>query len=110
MRVHELAKELGVTSKEILAALQSMGIEAGTASSSVPEAAVPRLRASGGKPVPAAKPKEAKEEAPSKPRARRTDLVIEAAMGPSSAAEVDMSRRPRCNEGSMGWRRVASVP
>jgi translation initiation factor IF-2 len=49
VRVHELAKELGVTSKELLEALASMGAEGKSASSSVPEELVPRLRASGGK-------------------------------------------------------------
>ena len=62
MRVHELAKELGVASKELLVALKEMGVDGLTASSSVPEQAVPRLRASGGKPVPEAKLKEAVEE------------------------------------------------
>ena len=45
MRVHELAKELGVASKDILAALDEMGLGGRTASSAVPEEAVPRLRA-----------------------------------------------------------------
>jgi translation initiation factor IF-2 len=49
VRVHELAKELGVTSKELLATLEQMGAEGKSASSSVPEDLVPRLRASGGK-------------------------------------------------------------
>jgi translation initiation factor IF-2 len=70
MRVHELAKELGVTSKDLLAALDAMGFEGRTASSSVPDEAVPRLRASGGKAVPGAKPKAAREEPVAKARAR----------------------------------------
>ncbi|HET7869861.1 MAG TPA: translation initiation factor IF-2 [Actinomycetota bacterium] len=70
MRVHELAKELGVTSKDLLAALDAMGFEGRTASSSVPDEAVPRLRASGGKTVPGAKPKAAREEPVAKARAR----------------------------------------
>src|SRR6476660_6120502 len=49
MRVHELAKELGVTSKELLETLEQMGVTGKSASSSVPEDIVPRLRASGGK-------------------------------------------------------------
>ena len=49
MRVHELAKELGVTSKELLGTLEQMGVSGKSASSSVPEDLVPRLRASGGK-------------------------------------------------------------
>ena len=40
MRIHELAKELGVESREILASLQEMGFEGRTASSTVPEEAV----------------------------------------------------------------------
>jgi translation initiation factor IF-2 len=70
MRVHELAKELGVTSKDLLAALDAMGFEGRTASSSVPDEAVPRLRASGGKAVPGAKPKAAREEPVAKARPR----------------------------------------
>jgi translation initiation factor IF-2 len=70
MRVHELAKELGVASKDLLAALEEMGFEGRTASSSVPDEAVPRLRASGGKAVPGAKPKAAREEPVAKARAR----------------------------------------
>ncbi|MBI4261559.1 MAG: translation initiation factor IF-2 [Actinobacteria bacterium] len=62
VRVHELARELGVSSKEILEALEEMGLGGRTASSSVPEEAVPRLRASGGKPIPGAKPRTAREE------------------------------------------------
>jgi translation initiation factor IF-2 len=69
--VHELAKELGVTSKELLASLKEMGVDGLTASSSVPDQAVPRLRASGGKAVPEAKMKEAVEEPLPKARPRR---------------------------------------
>jgi translation initiation factor IF-2 len=71
LRVHELAKELGVSSKELLAALKEMGVDGLTASSSVPDQAVPRLRASGGKAVPEAKMKEAVEEPLPKPRPRK---------------------------------------
>jgi translation initiation factor IF-2 len=57
MRVHELAKELGVTSKELLATLEQMGSAGRSASSSVPDDLVPRLRASGGKAVEVTTPK-----------------------------------------------------
>jgi translation initiation factor IF-2 len=71
VRVHELAKELGVTSKELLAALGQMGAEGKSASSSVPDDLVPRLRASGGKATAApAKPREVLEPPPS-PRKRK---------------------------------------
>jgi translation initiation factor IF-2 len=73
LRVHELAKELGVPSKELLAALKEMGSDGLTASSSVPDQAVPRLRASGGKAVPEAKIKEAVEEPLPKARPRKKE-------------------------------------
>ncbi|MGH2660392.1 MAG: translation initiation factor IF-2 [Actinomycetota bacterium] len=91
MRVHELAKELGVTSKALLAALEAMGMEGRTASSSVPDEAVPRLRASGGKAVPGAKVKEARE-APTKPRPKTKAAAAVAktagTAAPSRAAEA----------------------
>ncbi|MDP8956083.1 MAG: translation initiation factor IF-2 [Actinomycetota bacterium] len=59
MRIHELAKELGVASKDILASLQEMGYEGRTASSTVPEEAVPRIRAARGKVKPGSKPRTA---------------------------------------------------
>jgi translation initiation factor IF-2 len=72
VRIHELAKELGVKSKELVESLEEMGYGGLTASSSVPEEAVPRLRASGGGAVPAGKPKVVTEEPlPPKRRAPR---------------------------------------
>jgi len=67
MRIHELAKELGVTSKELLETLEKMGVAGKSASSSVPEDLVPRLRASGGKATKPAKPRQVMEPPP-KPR------------------------------------------
>jgi translation initiation factor IF-2 len=69
MRIHELAKELGVSSKEMLETLEKMGVTGKSASSSVPEDLVPRLRASGGKATKAAKPRQVMEPPP-KPRAK----------------------------------------
>ena len=85
MRVHELAKELGVASKDLLAALKEMGVDGLTASSSVPDQAVPRLRASGGKAVPEAKLKEAVEEPLPKPSPGRRKVA--AAETPPAPAE-----------------------
>ena len=62
MRIHELAKELGVASKDILVSLQEMGYEGRTASSTVPEEAVPRIRAARGKVKPGSKPRAATAE------------------------------------------------
>ena len=64
MRVHELAKELGVSSKELLATLEQMGVTGKSASSGVPEDLVPRLRASGGKATEAPKRREVLEPPP----------------------------------------------
>jgi translation initiation factor IF-2 len=70
VRVHELAKELGVESREVLSSLEVMGYEGRTASSTVPEEAVPRLRAGGGKVKPGSKPKVAAEK-PAKPAPKK---------------------------------------
>jgi translation initiation factor IF-2 len=67
MRIHELAKELDVSSKELLETLEKMGVAGKSASSSVPEDLVPRLRASGGKVTKPAKPRQVMEPPP-KPR------------------------------------------
>jgi translation initiation factor IF-2 len=87
LRVHELAKELGVASKDLLAALKEMGVDGLTASSSVPDQAVPRLRASGGKAVPEAKLKEAVEEPLPKPSPGRKKIA-EAEAPPAPAEEA----------------------
>ena len=85
MRVHELAKELGVPSKELLEALEAMGYGGRTASSSVPDETVARLRASGGKAVAGARaPKQIEvEQLPAKPR--RKKAVAEPAAPPAAA-------------------------
>jgi len=69
-----------VPSKELLAALKEMGLDGLTASSSVPDQAVPRLRASGGKAVPEAKMKEAVEEPlpKSRPRKKAQEVAVDA--------------------------------
>jgi translation initiation factor IF-2 len=89
VRIHELAKELGTTSKDLVSALEEMGYGGLTASSSVPEEAVPRLRASGGKAVPAGRPKVVTEE-PLPPRRR----VRKEAAAPSGDGEVTATAVP----------------
>jgi translation initiation factor IF-2 len=87
MRVHELAKELGVSSKELLASLAEMGVAGKSASSSVPEDMVPRLRASGGKATSApAKPREVLEPPP-QPRKAKPKPKPKPAAAPAPAAE-----------------------
>ncbi|MGA9161954.1 MAG: translation initiation factor IF-2 [Actinomycetota bacterium] len=94
MRVHELAKELGVASKELLASLKEMGIDGLTASSSVPDQAVPRLRASGGKAVPEAKIKEAVEEPLPKRRPAKRREVLEPKTPPPSGVSTTPAPQP----------------
>jgi translation initiation factor IF-2 len=87
VRVHELAKELGVSSKELLAALGDMGVAGKSASSSVPEDMVPRLRASGGKATTApSKPREVLEPPP-QPRKPRAKPKAKPAAAPAAPAE-----------------------
>jgi translation initiation factor IF-2 len=80
MRVHELAKELGVTSKELLGTLEQMGVSGKSASSSVPEDIVPRLRASGGKAT--AAPPRSREVLEPPPQPRRAKPKRAAAAKP----------------------------
>ncbi len=96
MRVHELAKELGVTSKVLLGTLEQMGVAGKSASSSVPEDLVPRLRASGGKPTEAPKRREVLEPPPAprkpKPKAAPKPKVAAASAVtsvPAPAAQSD---------------------
>jgi translation initiation factor IF-2 len=100
VRIHELAKELGVPSKEILASLQEMGFEGRTASSTVPEEAVPRLRASGGKVKPGSRPRAvAAEQLPTRrPEPARPEAPPPAGDGqveaPEAAAAVEEAEAP----------------
>jgi translation initiation factor IF-2 len=89
LRVHELAKELGVTSKELIAALEQMGVEGRTASSSVPDEAVSRLRASGGKPVKAAKNKEVVEAPTPKVKPKTRTKAVPQTEAPPALAEPE---------------------
>jgi translation initiation factor IF-2 len=86
MRIHELARELGVSSKELLETLEKMGVTGKSASSSVPEDLVPRLRASGGKATKAAKPRQVMEPPP-KPRAKPKPKKTTPTAVPASAVD-----------------------
>jgi translation initiation factor IF-2 len=94
MRIHELAKELNVKSKELVEALGQMGYEGLTASSSVPDEAVPRLRASGGKAVPAGRPKVVTEEPLPPKRARRMEAEPAPAAVGEPAPETAAAEQP----------------
>ncbi|MGZ4136624.1 MAG: translation initiation factor IF-2 [Actinomycetota bacterium] len=111
MRVHELAKELGVASKELLTALKEMGIDGLTASSSVPDQAVPRLRASGGKAVPEAKIREAREEPLPKARPKKVEAKREVTPEAESKAAVDVPPTvPPSQEGQAVAEEILATP
>ncbi|MEX0620384.1 MAG: translation initiation factor IF-2 [Solirubrobacterales bacterium] len=85
-RVHEIAKSAGVTSKELLAALNAAGIEAKAAASSVEEdAALKALASNGGSPK--SKPAAAKSSAPKK-TASKPKNKSEVAPAPKSAPKA----------------------
>ena len=89
MRVHELAKELGVTSKELVVALEQMGATGRSASSSVPEDLIPRLRASGGKATSVApKRREVLEPPPTPRKPKPKPKPVAAKPEPSAAASA----------------------
>ena len=96
MRIHELAKELGVASKEVLESLQAMGYEGRTASSTVPEEAVPRIRAAGGKVKPGSKPRAATaDQLPARRRARaKEEAPAESGNGEVSKAATAVEAPP----------------
>ncbi len=100
MRVHELAKELGVTSKELLGTLEQMGVAGKSASSSVPEDLVPRLRASGGKATEAPKRREVLEPPPAprkpkpKPAAKPKLAVVPTPAEPAPAQAAQAASTP----------------
>src|SRR4051794_34889921 len=78
-RVHEIAKEQGVTSKDLIAKLQAAGIEVKAAASSVEESDALKALGNGAAPKPKTKAK-AKAEAPPK---------AEAAASGASAAKAE---------------------
>src|SRR5437773_1815314 len=102
MRVHELAKELGVKSKDLLDALEEMGYGGRTASSSVPDETVARLRASGGKAVPGAKPRQIEvEQLPAKPKRRAEEPSKEDVGAPAAPTEGNGQATPEAAEAAV---------
>ena len=107
MRVHELAKELGVTSKDLVATLEQMGATGRSASSSVPEDLIPRLRASGGKATAAtSKRREVLEPPPAPRKAKKPAAKPVVKAVPDIPDEVPARCRAR---GSASRLRVAPV-
>ena len=80
-RVHEIAKERGLTSKEVLAKLQAAGIEVKAAASSVEEDVAAKALDGA---APAAAPKGPRPPNPS--RQRRSEAAPKAEAKPAAAA------------------------
>ncbi len=89
-RVHELAKELGVTSKEVLARLNEQGEFVKSASSTVEAPVARRLRESfgGGKPAPEKASAKAPAKGPDKSLDRALDKAISKAVGNGEATSA----------------------
>uniref|UniRef100_UPI00389ABB40 translation initiation factor IF-2 N-terminal domain-containing protein n=1 Tax=Mycobacterium sp. HUMS_1102779 TaxID=3383487 RepID=UPI00389ABB40 len=87
-RVHELAKELGVTSKEVLARLNEQGEFVKSASSTVEAPVARRLRESfgGGKPAPDKGAGKAPAKGPDKSLDQALDKAISKSVGNGAAA------------------------
>jgi translation initiation factor IF-2 len=98
-RVHEIAKQRGLTSKEVLAALNAAGVEATAAASSVEEdVALKALAANGGDGAQAGSP--AKAPAKSKPKAKAAgDGQPADKQTPAKSAKGDQQARPVKPEG-----------
>ena len=99
-RVHELAKELGVTSKEVLSRLSDQGEFVKSASSTVEAPVARRLRESfgGGK-----APEQAPEKAPAKKPAAKA--AAPTAPAPAAPAPVAPAALPRRREDDIHGRR-----
>jgi translation initiation factor IF-2 len=103
-RVHEIAKEQGLTSKEVLAKLNAAGIEAKAAASSVEETDALAALGNGAAPTPAdgkaaataAKAKTAKpeEDKPAEPAAKDGEPSAEQAGAPPSGERPPPKQRP----------------
>jgi translation initiation factor IF-2 len=81
-RVHEIAKANGITSKELLAALNAAGIEAKVAASSVEEADAMKVLGNG-----AGKPAQSGAKPAAKPAAKKPTSTKAAAKAPAPAAK-----------------------
>jgi translation initiation factor IF-2 len=93
-RVHELAKELGVTSKEVLARLNEQGEFVKSASSTVEAPVARRLRESfgGGKPAPEKATAKAAPKGPDKSLDKALDKAIDKSAGNGEATGAPAKR------------------
>lgn len=94
-RVHELAKQLGVTSKEVLARLSEQGEFVKSASSTVEAPVARRLRESfGGIKTPEKAPAKASEKTPKSPSSKTPEASITPGNGSLAATSEKVSAHP----------------
>ena len=93
-RVHELAKELGVTSKEVLARLSDQGEFVKSASSTVEAPVARRLRESFGGGKPAAKTEESAAETAAKTAVRTAGNGAAAQLGATESGAAPVAAPP----------------
>src|SRR5215213_6093462 len=110
-RVHEIAKEHGITSKEALAALKKAGLEVTTASSSVDEADAAKAFANGASATKApAKAKKAAPKAEAAPAAEATgDADGAQAKGDGGAAKAEANPAAKAEPKAGGKRAAAAA-
>jgi translation initiation factor IF-2 len=89
-RVHEIAKERGISSKEVLAVLQKAGLDVKAAASSVDEADIARAFSNGAESAPAEQPAQAGEQ----PAARAGDGT-QGREQPPPRPQPQQEQRPR---------------
>ena len=91
-RVHEIAKEQGMSSADVLTKLRAAGFDVTAAASTVDEAEA--LRALGGNGAAPAKPAAAARVPRSRPPRRRAAPPQRAPAGPAGAPRAPAARRP----------------
>jgi len=104
-RVHEIAKERGISSKQVLAVLQAAGLQVKAAASSVDEDDIARAFSNGGT-SPAAEGPDGGSVAAAPAVAERTEAPAEGDGGPPAGATNGQSERPsrptRSSDGGSG--------
>src|SRR5881275_384744 len=109
-RVHEIAKERGISSKEVLAVLQKAGLDVKAAASSVDEDDIARAFSNGAESAPAEQPKAAPAgdgaQAREKPAPRQPEQAgQQPQQGDGGQRPQRPQRRPEQGGGAGGRRR-----
>jgi translation initiation factor IF-2 len=107
-RVHEIAKERGITSKEALEVLRAAGLEVKVAASSVEEEDAARAFGNGAAAAPAKEAKPAKADGKAKPDGKaKADGKAASA---KAEAKPDAKAKPASDEGQQGDRQRRTPP